>query len=197
MSFLKSIHAEERETMMKSNESIGYFGCFEVSGRFMGALMVTDSKGIPQEFKYTEPIKPTKIQGILYGGSLESYIKRDVIRGKLFKAINNKPKYILIDNSDSTLLGTADGLTTVMIQRARVAGLKEVGDSQQPHENELLLMDHDNREPLRVISHPEDAAQIGELKELIMTLAYAYDVVEPLTRLESAINALLKQNTKA
>jgi hypothetical protein len=181
---------------MKANENIGYFGCFEVSGKYMGALMVTDASGIPQEFKYTEPIKPTKIQGILYGGSLENYIKRDVIRGKLFKASSIKPQFVFIDNSDSSLLGTHEGVTVVMIQRTRIQGLKEVGDVEQKRENELFLMDHVNREPLRIITHPDDAANMEEIKELLLKFSYGFDVAEPLQRVETAVTALLKESSK-
>ena len=176
------------------SKKFGFFGCFESSGRHIGAIMVTDESGIPQEFKYTEPIKPTRVQTILYGGSLERYIKLDVIRGKLFKALSNKPEYEFVDNSDSSLLGKVEGVPVLMLQRAPMNGLDEPGEMRQPKENELVIRDHEGRDPLRIISHPEDAPVLGTLQQLILEIGYGFDIAEPINRVKTAMDALLKES---
>lgn len=157
-------------------------------------MMVTDDGGIPQEFKYTEPIKPTRVQAILYGGSLERYIKLDVIRGKLFKALSNKPEYVFVDNSDSSLLGKVEGVPVLMLQRAPISGLDEPGEMRQPKENELLIRDHESRDPLRIVSHPEDAPLLGTIQQIILEIGYGFDIAEPLQRVTTAMDALLKES---
>jgi hypothetical protein len=155
--------------------------------------MVTDESGIPLEFKYTEPVKPTRIQTILYGGSLERYIKQEVIRGKLFKALSNKPEIIFIDNSDPSMLGKTEGIPVLIIQRAPIKGVEQVGATLQPRDNELVIREHENRNPLRFVSHADDDDVLNAVSNLVGEIGYSFDIAEPLSRVESAIEALLKE----
>jgi hypothetical protein len=41
---------------------------------YIGAILITDTGGVPQEFRCTHPVKPTVIQKPLYGDTLEPYI---------------------------------------------------------------------------------------------------------------------------
>ena len=43
---------------------------------FMGGAMVTDASGLPLEFRYTEPVRATKLQRILYGDVLRKVYSR-------------------------------------------------------------------------------------------------------------------------
>jgi len=72
------------------------------SGGFLGAVLVCDTKGFPLEFRYTEPIIPTKIQKVLYGNNLEKYLKVDVILDSLLKVLSSS--YDMLVVSDDVLL---------------------------------------------------------------------------------------------
>ena len=61
---------------------------------FMGGAMVTDAYGLPLEFRYTEPVRATKLQRILYGDVLEKYIHGDVIAGNLIGRLDQKPESV-------------------------------------------------------------------------------------------------------
>ena len=52
---------------------LAFLGIYETASHdgFIGAVLVTDHKGIPQEFRCTHPVKPTSIQKPLYGDALE------------------------------------------------------------------------------------------------------------------------------
>ena len=41
----------------------------ENKGGYLGAILITDTRGVPIEFRCTYPIKPTLIQKPLYGES--------------------------------------------------------------------------------------------------------------------------------
>ncbi|HNX97400.1 MAG TPA: hypothetical protein PKK12_06945, partial [Candidatus Aminicenantes bacterium] len=62
---------------------IGYLSGIRVDDQFIGGVMITDSTGIPLEFKYTEPIRPTRIHQIIFGRVLERYIHEEVIKKNL------------------------------------------------------------------------------------------------------------------
>lgn len=175
--------------------TFGFFSCLSSGGRYVGAIMITDADGIPQEFKYTEPVKPTRLQTILYGGSLEKYIKHEVIRGKLIKSVSKKPEIIFANTSDPTMMGKCEGLSIVLIHRARVQDLDEVGQVKQPKENELIIKDHESRDPLRIICAPEDAAMLQKIGEMALEIKYKLDLIEPLERVETALDAILKETS--
>lgn len=86
--------------MSDVNMSLGYMMVSRTpDNEYIGGIMVTDPYAIPVEFKYSEPIKPTGLQKILYGNSIEKYLLVDVIAKKLLQNIEEKPKFILIEDS--------------------------------------------------------------------------------------------------
>jgi hypothetical protein len=174
-------------------DTIGFFEAFEEAGKHIGALMITDTNGIPAEFKYTEPIKPTRLQQILYGKSLEHYLKHDVIRAKLFKAMSKKPDFIFISNQNPSLIGECEGVPVIMIQRVPMKGLDTVGDKEVKKENEIVLREDEGREPLRIVTSPEHSSRLDEIASFILDSAYNLDLTEPLERIQSAMQAIIKE----
>ncbi len=86
--------------MSDVNMSLGYLMVTRTADNdYVGGIMVTDPYAIPVEFKYSEPIKPTGLQKILYGNSIEKYLLVDVIAKKLLQNLEEKPKFILIEDS--------------------------------------------------------------------------------------------------
>src|SRR6056297_2191987 len=86
--------------MSDVNMSLGYLNVTRTTDNdYVGGIMVTDPYAIPVEFKYSEPIKPTGLQKILYGNSIEKYLLVDVIAKKLLQNIEEKPKFILIEDT--------------------------------------------------------------------------------------------------
>jgi len=86
--------------MSDVNMSLGYLMVNRTGeNEYVGGIMVTDPYAIPVEFKYSEPIKPTGLQKILYGNSIEKYLLVDVIAKKLLQNLEEKPKFILIEDA--------------------------------------------------------------------------------------------------
>lgn len=179
-----------------AGRKLGFFNVIESGGRYVGGVMITDENGIPQEFKYTEPIKPTRIQAILYGGSLERYIRQEVIRAKLLKSVQNKPEFIFVDNTDPSLLGRCEGAPVLMMQRVRVQGVEEVGVSKRVRENELVLKDHETRDPVRLVCDPNDLSVLDAAEGTVLDIGLGLDILEPLERVNTALAAILKETSK-
>ena len=52
---------------------LGYLAHFVSPQRgYYGGILVTDTRGVPREFRHTDAIKPTRTQTVLYGDSLEA-----------------------------------------------------------------------------------------------------------------------------
>lgn len=125
---------------MKNNDlKLGYLLVTSpVPNVFVGGLMVTDSRGLPAEFRYTEPIQPTKIQQVLYGQVLSAYIKREVILETLLKNLESRFKCLLVE--DEHLVDyPAKGYPIVRIASTKSSPLGAVGQTQEIAPGELLL----------------------------------------------------------
>jgi hypothetical protein len=81
---------------------IGYLSVMNIDGKHLGGVLVINDLGIPVEFKYSEPVTPTKLQEIIYGNSLEYYLHAEIIAKGLVQRLENKPEVILVQ--DPTLL---------------------------------------------------------------------------------------------
>ncbi len=176
--------------MATAKTSVGYVLSLAVAEQvFMGAAMVTDASGLPQEFRYTEPVRATKLQRVLYGDVLEKYIHGDVIVANLIGRLEQKPDLFLLSDSALLPLLQAAGKKAATVVPTRVAPLKEAGAEQDVGEGEFLLQLSDSGSPVRVKTGPE-AARRGELTRALAELSRTMDVLEPLTRVETAIRML-------
>jgi hypothetical protein len=159
---------------------------------FMGGAMVTDAYGLPLEFRYTEPVRATKLQRILYGDVLEKYIHGDVIAGNLVSRLEQKPELFLV--SDLVVLNAvqAAGRKVVQITASRVPPLKEFGAWQDISETEYFLQVSESGSPVRVRLPGDgpDASLRVEATRLLTEIGRTMDLTEPAARIESAIKML-------
>jgi hypothetical protein len=182
--------------------------------------MVVDFRGLPLEFRYTEPIQPSRIQQILYGSALSRYLKTEVIRETLLKSLETLP-HLLIVNDDSFLPVTAAtdraGYETVRLMDTRSAPLKNVGAVEAMSASEFLVQLTPEGNPLRVqlpstinpalepVGSPRSLSEKQDEATLVQTIcqtpAYALlceaghtmDVLEPLSRVEKALGTLCQE----
>jgi hypothetical protein len=178
--------------------SFGYVLSLPVAeDAFMGGVMVTDAQGLPLEFRYTEPVRATKLQRILYGDVLEKYIHGDVIAGNLISRLEQKPDLFIV--SEPALLETiqAAGKRAVLLLASRVPPLKEFGAQQDISETEYFLQVTDSGSPVRIRLPGQggDAALRAEVTRLLTEAAKTMDPAEPLARVETAIKMLWADET--
>lgn len=175
---------------------------------FIGGLMVTDGRGLPIEFRYTEPIQPTKIQQVLYGQVLSAYIKREVVLETLLKNTEAKFKCLLVED-EQMLDYPAKGYNIVRIAATKSAPLGPVGKTQDMAPGEILLQVNAEGSPIRVYlgkaksGGPEEggvnpASQpagegSGEITNLLLEAGKAMDVTEPLRRIEKALEIICQE----
>ena len=177
--------------MAAAGISLGYVLSLAVAEDvFMGGAMVTDVHGLPLEFRYTEPVRATRLQRILYGDVLEKYIHGEVIAGNLVSRLEHKPDLLLV--SEPALLDTAQaaGRKAVLLLASRVPPLKEFGAAQDISDSEYFLQVTDSGSPVRVRLPGPDAGLRSEVTRLLTEAGRTMDPTEPLARVESAIKML-------
>jgi hypothetical protein len=121
---------------------------------YLGGVMVTDGRGLPVEFRYTEPIQPSKIQQILYGQALSQYLKREVIQETLLKSLESRFKCLLVED-DIFLDNAARGYTVLRVSETKAAPLSGgPGSIQNLSATEFLLQTSREGSPIRVQAGP-------------------------------------------
>lgn len=178
--------------MAAGKTTIGYVLSLAVADNvFMGGAMVTDAQGLPLEFRYTEPVRATKLQRVLYGDVLERYIHGDVVAANLIGRLEQKPDVFVV--GDAVLLPAlhAAGKKAVLLMPTRVPTLAEYGAEQNVAEDELLLQLNAGGSPARVrVAGGVDEARRAEIVRAITEIGRTMDALEPLTRLEAAVKML-------
>lgn len=166
---------------------------------FIGGLMVTDGRGLPVEFRYTEPIQPTKIQQVLYGQVLSAYIKREVILETLLKNLESKFKCLLVE--DEHLVDyPAKGYPIIRIATTKSSPIGAVGQKQDIAPGEILLQVTPEGSPIRMHTgkpgKEESAPTTGEAVDpinLLLEAGQGMDVTEPIRRVEKALEIICQE----
>lgn len=180
-----------------AKSSMGYLLSLAVAENvFMGGAMVTDSFGLPLEFRYTEPVRATKLQRVLYGDVLETYIQTDVILANLLDRLEQKPSLFIV--SESAFLGALErsGRSVVWLAATRGAPLKEHGAVQEIADAEFLLQLGEAIGPTRVKTARADSdgrLSKNEIAALLADAGKSMDVLEPLRRVEAAVRLLWEE----
>ena len=80
------------------------------------------------DFRYTEPVRPTRLERILYGQALDIYLREEVILQSLLSAVEVKPQLWM--TVDSELIKPVQQLTrlaVLFIEQTSHAPLEQIG----------------------------------------------------------------------
>lgn len=163
---------------------------------YIGGLMVTDGRGLPIEFRYTEPIQPTKIQQILYGQVLSGYIKREVILDTLLKSIESKFKCLLVEDEQLVNASASKGFSIIRLTETKSPPLTELGQTEVISATEILLQTAHQASPIRLNlpENPETVPDGGQpVYSLLTEAGQTMDVQEPLKRIHKALEIICQE----
>jgi hypothetical protein len=149
----------------------------DAAGGFTGAVLLTDNRARPQHFAFVQPVKPTKLQRLLYGSTLDEYVRVDVIAQKLWQGLPKKPDVLFVEVPELIAARVVTGVPT--------ACLSKVADSQA-NPSSLSTLRYD------VGLHPEDESVVGEI---VAALEGTCNLFEPFTRIKQALTEGLKPGT--
>lgn len=169
------------------NTRLGYLRTMEIAPQvYLGGVFIVDLFGRPQLFHYTDPIRPTRIQQVLYGHALERYCRVDIAASALMAQIPDPPAMYVV--SDAFLLH-AEKHTVVPV--AALAATQELpfhefGHYQHVNEREILLQATPAGNPLRVTLN----AKHRKLNTVVPVLCAIGRNVSPLDPLERVTLAM-------
>ncbi|MFA6989786.1 MAG: hypothetical protein WC197_06935 [Candidatus Gastranaerophilaceae bacterium] len=174
---------------------IAYVATLSTTKGYIGAALVTDYKGYPVEFQYTDPILPTKIQQVLYGGGIEKYIKVDVILDSLLKILSNRIDLIIVQ--DEELLNYK--ISSVEILRASAAKKNQVLDENEitkVKNNEYIIKTDSPGGPVRLQfgrSIDVEDERFRKIVELVKEASKFIEIYEPVERVYKSVELITNQ----
>lgn len=163
---------------------------------YLGAMLVTNDLGMPEEFRVTYPVKPTLLQRQLYGDSLMVHIGVTLCGLPLQKALKTKPEIYLV--SDRRFLPLADEIQAPVVQIERLGEAFAVGTSSDTSPLRKKIQSKSGRfQPLSVLvpaSFEETRQQqsLSALERHFQTI----DLIEPFERIKGALQALEAQDER-
>ena len=158
-------------------------------GTYVGGLMVTDPSGLPVDFRYTDPVTPTRLQRALYGNVLDRYLRAEVVLRTLLDALDAPPSLLLVDDPD--LLGEPfDGFAVALIAPSKADPIGPVGARSAEGTGTFLLQADASGHPVRV-SLPEGSPHEAVVVEALVGLSERMDVLEPVARVQDALDVIV------
>jgi hypothetical protein len=184
--------------MEHGRQLIGYLTVDSRENYFRGAALVTDSRGIPTDFRYTEPVRPTRLERILYGSALDIYLKEDIILDNLISAVETKPSLWLLENED--LIGPVQKLSrlpAIAVEASARSPLEQSGQCEPTAEEGVFMLQADNiSAPLRLTLSPENAPKISQFARVLTASAEEMELMEPFSRIARALEAVFESESK-
>jgi len=136
---------------------------------------VTDYRARPLHFAFVSPIRPTRIQRILYGSTLEEHVKIDVISEKLLKDLPFLPDALFVDTKELLTIRRAVEIPTAFLS-------KSIESEDNP--GRLTTLEYDTGSSL------DDQDIVGRV---LASLESYVDLVEPFARMREALKEAIKK----
>jgi len=184
--------------MDHSKQLIGYITIDSNENYFRGAALVTDHRGIPTDFRYTEPVRPTKLERILYGSALDIYLREDIILDNLISAVETKPVLWLL--SDEGLIGPVQKISklpSIAIATSARSPLEQSGQCEPTGETGVFMLQADNiSAPVRLTVSSENISKISQFAQFLTESAEGMELMEPFSRIARALEAVAESEAK-
>jgi hypothetical protein len=158
-------------------------------GTYVGGLMVTDPSGLPVDFRYTDPVTPTRLQRALYGNVLDRYLRSEVVLRTLLGALDRPPTLLLID--DPGLLDEPiDACPVALVAASKADAIGPAGARSAEGTGTFLLQASESAQPVRV-SLPAGSPHEAAVVEALVALSARMDVLEPAERVRDALDVIV------
>ncbi len=175
---------------------LGYVTVSGDRGLFRGALLAVDFRGIPLDFRYTDPIRPTKLEKVLYGQSLEVYLREELILGSLVKACEVRPVFWIVAESSLIVpLRRIVNAKVCALAQSTNRPLSATGDLEPQQEPGVFLLQADSvSAPPRLYLPDLRADEARGVSQLLVDAASTMELLEPFSRIEKALGVVEEES---
>lgn len=179
--------------MASQHNSIGYIVIEGSEGQIRGAALVTDARGVPVDFVYTAPIRPPRLERVLFGNSLIQHVKEGLALTSLLEAVEIEPQiWICNDNDLLEPLKSTGKVDAVLLSETVQTPLEAAGHIETTSEPGVFLLQlTSNGSPVRA-EFPDNTRSddIDAISRILFDAADTMDILEPFTRIQKAFPLL-------
>jgi hypothetical protein len=163
------------EPTTASCKNLGFLSVLQEPNGFVGGYLVANSWGRPVEFRLSSAVQPNKVQQILYGDTLESYLCGEVIGKTLIDKAAAPVDMVFVDNPTALDVRLCVDVPVGLWHALVDPGQPMPGLPVQP----------------RLYCHARFPDDADKLRGMIERLG-AFDFGEPFTRIREAMNEARK-----
>ncbi len=179
---------------MANSSGLGYIYIEGSENSVRGSSLVVDVRGIPLDFRYTDPVRPTRLEKILYGNALDTYLREELILQSLLDSVEVNPALWICNDMDIlNPLKNFGRVKAVLIAQSNHQPLEAIGHVESTAEDNVFLLQADGvSAPLRLI-FPDNTRsdEIQQAAALLVEAARTMDLPEPFTRIQKALSSLV------
>ena len=146
--------------------NVGFLAILQDPGGTLGGYLVTNSWGRPLEFRLTSAVQPNRVQAILYGAALSSFLCGELIGKTLVEKSTAPVRWIVTDSPHVLELRQHVEFPVVLSATSEPDGLTAVSKS-------LYVLPR----------FAGDAAAVGDL----LAQSPSLDLGEPFLRIREAV----------
>jgi hypothetical protein len=155
-----------------------------------GGLLVTDDRGLPVDFRYVDPIAPSRLQKLIYGESLRRCLLLDAISGTLLKAANPKVDWIFTLDPLLLELDTKISARIVVVENGEKEPMSETGEWKVDRPGEITMQISPTGPPARLMFKVKNDSETEMIAKELAKLSSILDFAEPLKRVGSALKEI-------
>lgn len=169
---------------------------FDDSTITRGAFLATDLETKPTEFRCTTPVRPTNLQKVLYGGVLDKHVRVDLIGLPLLRAIKEKNVVVLV--RDKMLLEMRPGLDMPVFALTRDTEIDSTNEDhvEEKGDHSILSSEAGKFESVVISAHRDFTSERDEWRVKLSEVFKKHDLLEPFSRIGSALNQINKEDKK-
>ena len=149
------------------------------SAAWTGAVMLTDSRTRPLHFAFATPVRPTPLQKLLYGTTLDEYVRIDVIGKKLIPDLPRVPDVMFVETADSRAIRRVTPFPVAILSKSQ-------GESPNTGAfSGVVFSTGDSRDDHEIVA------------PLISAIDGSINLLEPFGRMREALKEALKTAQKS
>ena len=173
-----------------AKQSLGFLTIVHEPTGYLGGYLVTNLWGRPVEFRISSAVQPNRIQQILYGSTLQSYICAELIGKALVEKVSTAAQWIFTDCQEVLDLRLYIDVPVICLQL-------DGSGSQTPSFDPIAENSENGNKQGPVVCHPRFPADAESVGALFERLDGSLDLAEPFARIREAMCEARKLGTMA
>ena len=167
------------------------------SGKYFGAVLITDSTGVPLEFRCTHPIKPSLVQKQLYGKMLLPYVSVTLCGLPLLNSLNIKPSLLIVKKDCFLEIREKSDIPIVFIKTSgELLDFQSTTDSTDMLFSEIIDDRMGKLKPINIYVKNKYKEDIRNNIENLKNIFYKIDPLEPFDRILKALDMISTQDER-